>query len=364
MSRYALIMAGGEGTRLWPLSRRASPKQALRLLGERTMFQMAVDRLLPMVPTDRIMVVTAASQVDTLRDQVPSLPSVNFVAEPSQKGTASVIGLGAMLLQRRDPQATMACLTADHFIRDQDAFLSLLGAAFELAERDELVTLGITPTYPATGFGYIRLGSLLGEIGGRPAFRVDSFTEKPDRDTAADYVESGAYVWNSGMFVWRAERILSEIARLEPGLRDCLSKIETGLGTVGLDAALQSAWPALVRKTIDYAIMERASQTAVLRADDLGWWDLGGWQNLFEILDPDAEGNIILAGKGPRIGTVRSLVFQDESLRADRLVATLGVEDLVIVDTRDVLLVCRRDQAERVREIVQWLAELGEERYL
>jgi mannose-1-phosphate guanylyltransferase len=357
-------MAGGEGTRLWPLSRRKRPKQVLRLYGDRTLFQMAVDRLLPLLEPDQIYVVAGEEHVDALKAQAPVLRGQNFIIEPAPRGTASVIGLGASLLRIQDPQATLACLTADHFIKNEGAFRGLLRSGFELAERGELVTLGITPTFAASGFGYIEMGHSLGDAGGRPAYRALSFKEKPAPATAVEYLDQGRYVWNSGMFIWQAGRILEEIGRLVPDLAQSLRAIEQAVGTDGFRQVYRQVWESLQRRTIDYAVMEGADNVVVLPADDLGWWDVGGWHNLFEILEPDVNGNITLGSSGPMLDTKGVLVFLDEALRGRRLVATLGIEDLVIVETEDVLLVCRRQDAERVREIVAILRDSGQDQYL
>ena len=223
---YAVIMAGGGGTRLWPLSRKTKPKQMLPLVEEhKTLFQTTVERLMGLLPAERILVVTVAEQAEGLREQAPEIPAENFVMEPAPRGTASVVGLAAVTLRRRDPQAIMAVLPADHFIRNRDLFHLLIRVAVDVAEKDYLVTLGITPTYPATGYGYIQRGELIPERVIYPVYHVKKFKEKPDESHARTMLSTGDHSWNSGMFVWKTEAILAEIGRQMPGLKSALEQI-------------------------------------------------------------------------------------------------------------------------------------------
>ncbi|MEW6567545.1 MAG: sugar phosphate nucleotidyltransferase [Chloroflexota bacterium] len=364
MEHYAVIMAGGGGTRLWPLSRRSRPKQALRLLGDRTLFQMAVDRLLPMLPADRILVVAVEDQAAALRVQCPQIPAENYLLEPCPRGTASVVGLAAVYLRWRSPDAIMAVLTADHYIIDVDRFRRALLGAFELAAEGEIVTLGIPPTHPATGFGYVETDAPRGEFAGLPAFRVRAFKEKPALPEAEAYVSDGRHLWNSGMFIWKAAVALEEIERWMPELHRTLQQIESSLGSSQERAVIEQLWPGLKSQTVDYGIMEKARRVSVIPVPDLGWFDLGGWNRLFELGEADESGNLVMAPQVRAVDTRGSLVFQDAETASPRLIAVLGVRDLVIVDTGDVLLVCPRDRAEEVRRLVEQLERDGEERYL
>lgn len=349
---YALIMAGGGGTRLWPLSRRTRPKQMLRLVGDRTLFQLAVDRLLPIFPAEHIIVVTVEEQFDTLRRQVPELPESSFMIEPEARGTASVIGLGATVLRDRYGECVMACLPADHHIGDENRFRECLLAAYEVAANDYLVTMGIPPTHPATGYGYIQRGAPLGDDHGFKAYEVQEFKEKPSRPVAEAYLASKDYYWNSGMFVWKVGRILKEIDLRMAGLHDGLGRISMSLGTPAQDKTLRAVWRKLDVQTIDYGIMEKAEGVAVIAADGLDWCDIGGWTGLWDVVPEDATGNIIVAKNVLAIDSKGSLVFQDSGKEAGRMIAMLGVTGMIIVDTGDALLVCPRDRAEDVRQIV------------
>jgi mannose-1-phosphate guanylyltransferase len=350
-------MAGGIGTRLWPLSRRDRPKQALQLIGERTMFEHAVDRIAPLIQPEHIFVVTGAEHAAILSAQAPELPPENFVVEPAGRGTAPCIGLGAIRLHRQEPEAVMAVLTADHFISKIDHFRRALAAAAQIAQEGHLVTLGIRPSFPSTGYGYIKQGASLGEVDGFRVFGAERFTEKPGSETAIHMVESGEYSWNSGMFIWRVDRIMEEFQRQMPDFYVQLVEIEAALGTPGYEAALERVWPQVARQTIDYGVMEGAEDVAVIPVD-IGWSDVGSWASLMELLPVDEGGNTIV---GPHVGvdTRDTLVFG-----RDRLVATIGLDGLVIVDTGDALLVCTREREQEVREIVRELERRDEKRYL
>lgn len=361
---HAVVMAGGGGTRLWPASRLTRPKQSLQLVGDRTLFQMAIERLLPALPPERILVVTVAEQVEALRRQAPALGEASFLVEPSPRGTASVIGLAAARLTASAPEAVMACLTADHYIGNPGRLLELLAAAEDLAESGALVTLGISPTYAATGYGYIHMGSRLDPARGFEARQVLSFTEKPMARVAAEYVSSGDYVWNSGMFVWRADRILREMQRVMPELHAGLERIRQALGTRRETEVVKQVWQGLHSQTIDYGVMEKAEGVVVLRADDLRWFDIGSWDRLFEVIEPDEAGNLLRAGQVVALDTSGTLLYQSADQPRPRLMAALGIKDLVVIDTEDVLMICRKDQAERVRELVQALQDQGLDTYL
>ena len=357
---YAVIMAGGGGTRLWPLSREAHPKQMLRLLSDRSLFQTSVQRLEGIFPPERILVVTVKDQAADLKRQVPDIPEENFLLEPLPRGTAPVVGLGAVALQRRDPQAVMAILTADHYIGNEDRFRRLLTAAYDVAQDDFLVTLGIEPTFPATGYGYIQRGELLGTYRDLGVYGVDRFREKPDQEQAEKMLAAGDHSWNSGMFVWRVKRILEEFSRQMPQLHQTLAEIGQAWDIPEGQQVLENLWPDIEKETIDYGIMEAAQQVAVIPAEGLNWSDVGSWDSLFEVLPGDEAGNIVMGGQHIGLDTRDSLVYVD---RERRLIVTIGVEDLVVVDTDDVLLVCRKDQAQNVRQIVDRLSE-EEPKYL
>jgi mannose-1-phosphate guanylyltransferase len=358
---YAVIMAGGRGTRLWPVSRKKQPKHILPLLGEETLFQSTVARLEGLVTPEQILVVTAEEQAEELQKQAAHIPDKNFLIEPQPRGTASVVGLAAAVLAKHDPDATMLVLPSDHFIRNRDRFLLVMRAAVQVACQGYLVTLGITPTFPSTGYGYIQRGESLPEDFDYPVYRVLRFTEKPDEAKARLMLASGDHSWNSGMFIWRVERILAEFARQMPELKAALDKIGGAWGTSEQEAVLGSEWPRLKVETIDYGIMERAQNVAVLPAGGLEWSDVGSWDALFDVLPPDPHGNVVgNQSEHLPLETHNTLVYST----GKKLIATIGVDDLVVVDTGDALLVCHRDQAQYVKQVIEQLKKMGKEEYL
>lgn len=360
---YAAIMAGGGGTRLWPLSRRSRPKQSLSLFGTNTLFQVAVDRVRPLIPLERIFVMTGQDQVELLRSQYPELPASNFLIEPEARGTAAAIGLAAVHIENLDSEGTMACLTADHFIKNEDRFREVLLAALNGAQQGGLFTLGILPTAPDPSYGYIHKAQEAGVFQGFQSYAVESFNEKPDLDLAQKYVESGDYFWNSGMFIWRVGRILDEMERQLPDLHSGLRRIQSALGKGSEDQVVQGEWGAFESTTIDYGVMEGANEVFVLPAEDLGWVDVGDWGRLFEILAGD-EGEVIASKADLVLDSTGSLIFRSEEIDPGKLIAAVDIEDLVIIETEDVLLICKRQSAQKVRTLVEKLKSSSMDKYL
>lgn len=354
---YATIMAGGVGTRLWPFSRRARPKQALQLIGERTMLQHAVDRLAPLFAPEHITVVTGHKQAQVLRPQSPELPDGNFILEPSGRDSGPAVGLAAIYLQRRDPEAVMAMLTADHYIANVERFRALLAAAAKVAQGGKIVTLGIRPEFPSTGFGYIQQGESLGRFDGFEVFRAERFTEKPAAATARAFFESGQYSWNSGMFIWRVDRVLAEFQRQRPQTYRHLMILADALGTPDEARVLAEVWPQMEKLSVDYAIMEGAPDVAVIPAD-IGWNDVGSWASLLDIVPGDGQGNVVV-GEHLAVDTTRTLVQSE-----NRLVVTVGLEDMIVVDTQDALLVCPKHRAQDVKAVVDQLKREGRDKLL
>jgi mannose-1-phosphate guanylyltransferase len=334
----------------------------LPLLEEhQTLFQTTVKRLQGLLMPDKICVVTVADQVDDLRAQAPEIPDDNFFVESAPRGTASVVGLAAVILRQRDPDAVMAVLPADHYIRNRDLFHLLIRVAVDAAEKGYLVTLGITPTYAATGYGYIQRGELIPERVIYPVYRVSKFKEKPDEALAHEMIAAGDHSWNSGMFIWRVDTVLAEINKQLPKLGQVLDQISTAKSNEARIEVLASVWQQLETVTIDYGVMEKAEKVAVLPAGGLEWSDVGSWDSLFDVLLPDKHGNIVFAGNHIGEDTYHSLIYGNNS---ERLVVTIGVDDLIVVDTGDILLVCHKDHAQKVRKVVDDLKATNKINYI
>jgi mannose-1-phosphate guanylyltransferase len=351
---YALIMAGGIGSRLWPRSRKKTPKQFLDLISNETMLQDAYQRLLPTVPSDRILIGIGRDYIPTVRAQLTDLPPENVVVEPAGRGTAPAIGLAAQRIHNQAPDAVMIVVTADHHIADGEQFSRVLSAAAQAAETGSLVTLGITPSFASTGYGYIERGEQLADVNGLGIYRALRFTEKPDAATAHGFVDSGRFSWNSGMFIWRVDAILAEFVRLMPEFAAQLDEIGAAIGTPDEYVVLERVWADVKSESIDYGIMERAAQVSVIPVS-IGWNDVGSWKTLSPLLEADPAGNAVI-GEHVLIDTHNTLVYSPK-----KLVATIGLEDMVIVETDDALLICPQELCQDVRKVVAVLRAQGRE---
>lgn len=358
---HALVMAGGSGTRFWPVSRDARPKQLLNLVGERSLLQATVDRLTAVVPASQVLVATAARLAPAVRDQLPALAPEAVLAEPCKRDTAPCIGLAALLMLRADPAATMVVLPSDHVIRDAAGFQTAVQQAATLVEADptRLVTFGIRPTYPAESFGYLERGDAIGAGGATnsiQAFRVARFREKPQAEVAREYLAAGNFFWNSGIFVWRASTIVASLRQHEPEMVARLETIAAAHGTPAFDEVFAREFAALRGISIDFAVMEKADNVVLIEAP-FDWDDLGSWQALARQRGQDEQGNTIV-GRHLGIETKGSIIFAADGDN-DHLLVTLGVEDLIIVHTADATLVARRSDEEKLRQVVKELGERG-----
>lgn len=359
MPFHAVIPAGGSGTRLWPLSRKGAPKFLHPLgSGERSLLQSTVDRLASVAPYDRILVVCGAAHAAHVARQLDQIPAGNIVVEPGPRNSAPAIGLAAAIIARRDPDAVMGSFASDHLVADEAAFVAAVTTAIEVAETGRLVTVGITPTRPETGYGYIRQGESLG-IGAARA--VLEFAEKPSLEVAEKYVADG-YLWNASMFVWQAAALLDQIDKRLPELGIGLRRIAEAWDTADADSVLAEVWPTLPKISIDHAVVEGAAadgQVATVPAE-LGWNDVGDWHTLGDVL-PAESGQPVVLGRAEQVVALDApgCVVVTRSAGAGRMVAVLGVANLVVVDTDDAVLVMGRDQAQRVREVVDELDRRG-----
>lgn len=361
---HAVILAGGSGTRLWPLSRAQHPKQFLQLLGEHTLLQQTVLRIDKLIPPERLWIVTGAEQAHIVKSQLSALfgldgHRVHIVVEPLPRNTAAAIGLAAIHAQRQDPEATLIVLPADHWIQQQSDFCSLLHQAAKLAQQRVLVTLGIVPDYPATGYGYIRRGESVAvpqpsHLEALIAYKVAQFVEKPDLPTAQRYLTSGAYYWNAGIFLWRASTLLEEIARHLSLLAQGLEEIEQSLDNDTAEQTLATVYSKLESISIDYGILEKSSRLVVVPAD-VGWSDLGDWMTIHRLSPKDARGNV-LSPNVLDIESENSFIYSNK-----RKIATIGLRNTVVVDAEDALLICPVDRTQEVRAIAHQLQADGEE---
>jgi mannose-1-phosphate guanylyltransferase len=352
---HAVIMAGGSGTRFWPKSRRHRPKQLLRLYGDASMLQQTVSRIGPLVPPERTLIITGADQAEAVRAQLPELPPGNVIAEPCARDTAPCVGLAAHIVAQRDPEGTMVVMPADHVIQPDETFRTTVRAAVSVIDADPtaFVTFGIKPTRPETGYGYIERGEALPAQEGIALHRVAQFRDKPDLETAREFVAAGRFAWNSGIFLWRARAILDALAKHRPGLATALDRVGQAIGTPDEAAAIAREYPQLEKVPIDKAVMEKAGNVRVLEVV-YDWNDVGDWRALTALVPPDAQGNTT---QGPvrLVDSSGCIVVADEG----NLIATLGVDDLVIVQSGGATLVARKDQLDKLKGLVEGLDRAG-----
>lgn len=359
---HAVIMAGGSGTRFWPASRSSQPKQLLNLVGDKTMIQETLARVSGIMSAKDFLVVTNASLVEAIRNQLPDLPAKAVIGEPCKRDTAPCIGLAAAIVARADDEATMIVMPSDHVIRDTEAFHSAIRHASDLVERDptRIVTFGIRPSYPAESFGYIERGEPLksGDDVEIAAYSVKMFREKPVAEVAEQYLATGGFYWNSGIFVWKAKTILEALAEYEPAMSDRIQAIAAAYGSESFAETLAREFARIEAKSIDYAVMEKYDNVAVIEAP-FDWDDVGNWRSLGRQRGTDDAGNTVI-GRHLAVNSSGCIVRSSD----EHLVVTLGMEDCIVVHTPDATLVARKHDEEAIRQIVDILKEKGWDQYL
>jgi mannose-1-phosphate guanylyltransferase len=353
--RHAVIMAGGVGMRLWPLSRKSRPKQVLRLFSGTSLLRQCFDRVAALLPREQIHVITNQSHLPVVTKELPELPAANFIGEPAGRDTANAVGLAAAVLAQRDPEAVVGIFPADHVITPLDRFCASVNQAYEAAERnaDALVTLGVRPTRADTNYGYIHRGERLDD----GLYEVEEFIEKPNVSAAMKFVATGEYYWNSGMFAWRAGTVLDQLKKHLPQSHASIREIAAAWGTDQRQTKLQSIYPTLMRISIDFAVMERADRVLVV---EMGchWVDVGAWPAIEAVVHADGDGNVTACERVVHLGSRGNIVISEDK----HLIATIGVDDLVIVHSPDATLICTRRDATGIKELVEMIRQqFGEE---
>ena len=357
--RYVIIMAGGRGERFWPVSRETTPKQLITLLGGTSFLQQAVERVLPLVPLENILIITNAVQAPQVRKQLLKLPKANVIAEPCGRDTCAAVALGAAIVGQRSTKGVMAVLPADHVIPEPKKFQQVLNDAFDLAGRGQvIVTIGIKPTEPATGYGYIQTGiELPPPHGAKPYktafFKAEKFVEKPNYERAQEYVSSGQYRWNAGMFIWSFVTVTEGLQKHQPEMHEACQRWFQVAGTPKLDKVLAAEYPLIKKISIDYALLEHA-QNVVVADGSFAWDDLGSWNALARHLKPDAEGNCVV-GDFLHVDGARNIIF-DARTKHRTPIAVVGLRDSILVQTDDATLLAHKSQSQRIKELVTKLA--------
>ena len=356
-SMYHVILAGGSGSRFWPKSRKDIPKQLLKILGDDTMIRLTFNRLMKISPIDHILVVASKELAKQIHKEIPEIPKKNYIIEPSGKNTAPAIGLAALHIFKRDSNAIMGVYPADHIIMGDTKFKTVIHQARKMVEKKaSLITIGIKPTFPATGYGYIQY-DLRKNTELKDVYKVKTFAEKPEKETAEQFINSGEFLWNGGMFVWKAEIILLEMKTFLPALHQCLDSIYDALPTSEYGTVLDREWVLIQPESIDYGILEKANNVYVIEAD-FKWNDLGSWQSLFSVITKNKEQNYYE-------GDVISLRSNNNLIISpNRLTAVVGVKDMTIINLDDATLIVPHEQSEAVKDVVSMLKSLNRKEYL
>jgi mannose-1-phosphate guanylyltransferase len=344
---YAIVMSGGRGKRFWPLSSKSLPKQFMHFAGEGTLFQQTVYRLRHVMPKERIFTVTREAYKNIILEQIPDFPEENIIVEPMQKNTGPCIGLGTIHISMLDPDAITVVLPSDHYIEDADSFLRALTTGAKVArEGRNLVTLGVLPTRPHTGYGYIHAGKRLATIDGQPILKVDKFVEKPDRETAIKLLKEGSYYWNSGIFLWKVSTILAGFEQHLPVVYSNLMKLKQFIGTDLEEEAIARSFEPMPSISIDYGVIEKANNIVLIPVD-MGWNDIGSWSALETICEKDQDGNICLGND------VFITDASNSTLMSTGTLVAIGIEDMIVVQRGDLVLVCHKDKEQYIQELVE-----------
>lgn len=346
MKLFAIIMAGGVGSRFWPRSKKKIPKQLLKIFGENTMIQDTVERINSIVPNENILIVTNEVQKPGVREQLPDIPEENIIVEPFGRNTAACIGLVSIIIRQREPEAVTFVLPADHIIKDGDSFVNTLKAAAKFAyENPALVTIGIVPSRPETGYGYIQIDE---ESEKDNVFKVMTFAEKPNYATAVSFINSGDFFWNSGMFIWKIETILNEIKQHMPDLDEGLKQIKEKINSPDYLNALANIYGQLRSISIDYGIMEKSDNVFLVKGK-FNWSDVGSWEAVYQLGDKDQDGNV-------KTGTIYTDMVLDSYIYSpEKFTAVIGLDDIIVINCNDALLICKRDKAQDVKNIIDYL---------
>lgn len=347
MNLFAVIMAGGIGARFWPRSKKKSPKQLLKIFGENTMIQETFFRINGLVPKENIFIVTNETQKPGIMEQLPEIPVDNIIVEPFGRNTAACIGLATVIIQQRSPDAVTFVMPADHIIKDKESFLETLSIAAKFSsENNSLVTIGIQPTRPETGYGYIQIDEDSGK--NNNVYKVLTFAEKPNYSTAVNFIKSGDFFWNSGMFIWKIDTILNEIKELMPDLYEGLLKLQDELSNPDFPNILSEIYGHLKSISIDYGIMEKSDKVFLVKGD-FSWSDVGSWEAVYELNEKDEDGNV-------KVGSIYTDMALDSYIYSpDKFAAVIGLDNVIVINHKDALLICKRDKAQDVKNVIDYL---------